>query len=74
MILIDRIEKMDFINSFNDAFRLKLKYKVISDDLIRPINEILLLRVVNGEIANVLEYRPEEQSCFEEYFKQFKYI
>lgn len=70
-IVIDDEKKKNYIINFNDAFRLNYEYNILPKNLFEPINEILLVKIINGEVINVLEYRPHEQYLFEEYFKVF---
>lgn len=57
------------IPCFNDAFRLSIKF--FTDSTIIPIDNVLLLKMDDGAIDYVFEYRPEEESIFKESFEYF---
>lgn len=71
LVLVNDSSKLDFIIGFNDGFHLNYHYLFDKTEFIEPKNEILIFKMEEGEVKCVLEFRPEEEKIFEEYFKLF---
>ena len=69
-VYVDDIQKEEFILNLNDRNEFKFEYYFDKEKLLPPLNEVLLLRLKNGRVRNILEFRPAESNIFYEYFKK----
>jgi hypothetical protein len=74
IILVDDNTKEDFILSLNDGFHMNYECFRLIENSFLPLNDVLLIKMNNGKVINILEYRPEEKYFFKEYFNHFKFM
>lgn len=63
--------KIEFIKSFNDANKLDYDYLLDTSKFLEPVDNILVFKIEEERIKIILEYKPEEEFIFEEYFKEW---
>lgn len=73
-ILVDSPQKKDAIVSFNDSYNTNYKCKITSENILGSyeLNDILVIYNTNNQ-TQILEYKPEEEYIFNEYFKKLKF-
>lgn len=71
-VLTDDRNKEESIASFNDGYNSNYRHGYKSDNLLGKyeLNDILVIKYTDNQIK-VLEYRPEEEHIFKEYFESF---
>lgn len=71
LVITDSEDKLVVPMRFNDAFNANFEYIYDSVKMFKvPINEVIVFKVKDGEIKSLLEYRPEEETLFSEYFQK----
>ena len=68
-VLIDDPNKRDLVINYNDAYLSSFTYNV---ETVKPLDEVLLIKVKDMQVDYILEYKPEQQQFFEEYFDYFE--
>lgn len=75
LIIVDEKIKEEVIINFNDSFGTNFNYLLDTTQYFRKsIDDVLLLKVEDQNIAYVLEYRPENHEIFDQYFRNKGYI
>ena len=71
-VIVDDLKKQESVISFNDAYNANYNYECISNNLLGnyQLNDILVINFAENQIK-VLEYKPEEEYIFKEYFDFF---
>lgn len=57
--------------SINDGFQTNIMQFTNSENVLSPIDNVLLMEIINGKVGHILEYKPEEKHIFKEYFEYF---
>lgn len=71
LVLVDNPKKEEMVINFNDGFREDVQLFTAAEHILMPINHVLLMKVDNGKISYIFEYKPEEKNVFKEYFEYF---
>lgn len=70
-VLVDNPQKEELVVSLNDGFRLNILQFTDVENVLTPIDNVLLIKIINGKVGHILEYKPEEKHIFKEYFEYF---
>jgi hypothetical protein len=74
LFLANYRSQQDFIVSFNDAWQLDYDYLFHPSAFFEPgVDNILVFKLEEGKVKYILEYKPEEEHFFEEYFVKYDF-
>jgi len=67
-VVVDNEYKVYNVEGYNDTFQMEVEIQIDSSKIIEDLSEVLLIKIKENEVLDIIEYRPEEEYLFKKYF------